>query len=323
MDRARRKRINRIKRIILNIVVILILVPWILCLFLFLKIKSDKVAYEKLKESYEVIMDSLGLHGNEMGHRVVLPENAVWTVSDSDAGEKADVILSEEDFYSPFGMEALSKKQSPDDNLTYRIYLTFDDGPSEVTDQVLSILREYNVKATFFVNGREDEESLSRYRAIVEAGHTIGMHGYSHVYRELYRSEESFLDDFERIYKLIYDTCGVKPVYYRFPGGSSNTVASRKNMHRFMTALHKRGVEYIDWNIESGDASKTELSPERLMQNVFKDFGQYHDNVVLFHDGAGHGNTAKILRFVIERARNMGAELLPITPDTVPVQHIK
>lgn len=319
MDRARRKRINRIKRIILNIVVILILVPWILCAFLFFKIKSDKVAYEKLKENYEIIMGSLGLYGNGAKINSSLPDNAVWTVSESDSMD----TLSQDQYFSPFGMEALSQKREKNDNLTYRIYLTFDDGPSEITDQVLSILREYNVKATFFVNGREDEDSLSRYRAIVDAGHTIGMHGYSHEYGKIYKSEENFIADMECIYKLIYNTCGVKPVYYRFPGGSSNTVASRKKMHQYMAALHERGIEYIDWNIESGDASKREIPPEQLMQNVFKDFGQYHDNVVLFHDGAGHGNTAKILRFVIERARNMGAELLPITPETVPVQHIK
>jgi peptidoglycan/xylan/chitin deacetylase (PgdA/CDA1 family) len=222
---------------------------------------------------------------------------------------------------SLFDGQELSREEEDID--TYDIYLTFDDGPSGNTDEILTILREYDVKATFFVNGREDDESLQRYSRIVQAGHTLGMHSYSHKYVELYASKDSFTADFYSIRNLIMKTTGVEPLYYRFPGGSSNHVVNSSTIKDYIDILHENGVEYIDWNIDSGDGQGESVKADIIINNVFKDFGRYKTNVVLMHDGIGHEETVKALPSIIERARNMGARLLPLTQEAVSVKHLR
>ncbi|MDE6608589.1 MAG: polysaccharide deacetylase family protein [Lachnospiraceae bacterium] len=72
-----------------------------------------------------------------------------------------------------------------------KVYLTFDDGPSVYTGEILDILKEYDVKATFFVVGKEGEKYEELYKRIVEEGHTLGMHSYSHKYSEIYETEQN------------------------------------------------------------------------------------------------------------------------------------
>lgn len=89
------------------------------------------------------------------------------------------------------------------------VYLTFDDGPSANTAAILDVLAAQGVKATFFVGGSEAENASELLRRIVEEGHTIGIHTYSHQYRELYSSVESYLADFKQVYDMIYEATGV------------------------------------------------------------------------------------------------------------------
>ena len=116
------------------------------------------------------------------------------------------------DFYAPQDLDATVVKEKT-------AYLTFDDGPSDNTDIILQTLQEENVNATFFVVGNSGEKNLARMRRMVQEGHTIGMHSYSHVYSEIYGSVEAYLDDMYRVFKLIRDTTGVTPSCFRFPGG--------------------------------------------------------------------------------------------------------
>ena len=102
------------------------------------------------------------------------------------------------------------------------VYLTFDDGPSSRTSEILDILKKENIKATFFVIGKEGEKEPEIMRRIVEEGHTLGIHTYSHVYTNVYASVESYLEDFNRTYELIYEATGLKTEIFRFPGGSIN-----------------------------------------------------------------------------------------------------
>ncbi|MPM54937.1 hypothetical protein SDC9_101720 [bioreactor metagenome] len=102
------------------------------------------------------------------------------------------------------------------------VYLTFDDGPTQLTDEILRILDKYDVKATFFVVGKDTPEGRARLQRIADAGHTIGIHSYSHKYNEIYRSVEDYLEDFNRAFEWVYETTGIKPSIFRFPGGSIN-----------------------------------------------------------------------------------------------------
>ena len=103
-------------------------------------------------------------------------------------------------------------------------FLTFDDGPSANTDKILEILDQYGVKATFFVVGTSTTSTVNqqRLRKIVNAGHTIGMHSWSHTYNKIYSSVDGFLEEFNRLYEWIYEVTGVHPTVFRFPGGSIN-----------------------------------------------------------------------------------------------------
>lgn len=100
----------------------------------------------------------------------------------------------------------------------HKVYLTFDDGPSKYTEEILDILDDYDVKATFFVLGKETEYSVKMLQEIARRGHTIGMHSYSHKYADVYRSVEDFSADFYRIYSYILENTGIQSTCYRFPG---------------------------------------------------------------------------------------------------------
>ena len=95
-----------------------------------------------------------------------------------------------------------------------KVYLTFDDGPSCHTVKLLNTLRDNHVKGTFFVVGREDKYSKAVYQRIVLDGNTLGMHSYSHIGNELYRSTESFEKDTAKLEKLLIDVTGVRPTFY-------------------------------------------------------------------------------------------------------------
>lgn len=315
-EEERRQRVNQIKKTIIGMIVAVIVLLCIVCVVL--GIKLYRVSSE-LKESRKQT-DVLSAINEAISTGVISYDDLMKGLDVTNENED----VQESDMGSIFGQDALLAE---DDGLTdadpYYIYLTFDDGPSSNTQDILTILREYGVKATFFVNGRTDEESLRMYGDIVQAGHTLGMHSYSHKYDEIYSSSEMFETDLRQIGELIYDTTGYSPKYYRFPGGSSNTAASGDAMKEFADILHDNGVEYVDWNVDSGDGSGRGLKADELVENVFRNFGKYHKNVVLMHDGAGHEETVAALPRIIERARNMGAELLPITDSSAAVQHKK
>ena len=163
------------------------------------------------------------------------------------------------------------------------IYLTFDDGPSKYTSDLLDILNKYNVKATFFVVNSYYNDILPR---IVEEGHALAIHSYTHDYGNIYSSVDNYFADLEKIQNLIYDKTGVITNLVRFPGGSSNTV-SKKYMTGIMTTLTKeveaRGFKYFDWNVSSGDAGEVTTS-DAVFNNVTSGIEKCKVPIVLQHD---------------------------------------
>lgn len=203
-----------------------------------------------------------------------------------------------------------------------KVYLTFDDGPSENTDEVLKILDEYGVKGTFFVIGKEDKDSLRRYKDIVKKGHTIALHSYTHNYKQIYAGLDAFKKDFKRISDLIYDVTGVRSKYYRFPGGTSNTV-SPSDMNIFVNYLNKEGIRYYDWNVLNQDADGKFHSPNQLYYNVINPIRRSKEKafIVLMHDSEPKKNTVKALPKVLETLLKDGYQLLPIDDETVQIHH--
>ena len=205
----------------------------------------------------------------------------------------------------------------------HKVYLTFDDGPSIYTNEILDILNQYNVKATFFVVGREGSSAEEALRRIVEEGHTLGMHSYSHKYRELYESMDSFAEDFEKVRDYIYQATGIESVCYRFPGGSSNTV-SEIDMHDFIDYLDSQGVEYYDWNVDAGDGGGKRLSTAELLENCTDSIDSRETSIVLLHDSAEKPTTVEALPDIIENLlARPDTVILPITENTRPVHHIE
>lgn len=163
------------------------------------------------------------------------------------------------------------------------MYLTFDDGPSEDNTQtVLDILKERGVKATFFVVGENVEKHPEVARRIVEEGHTIGIHCYNHDYQELYKSVDSYLEDFQKAHDAVYQATGVEAVLFRFPGGSINS--HNKGVYQdIIKEMTQRGYIYYDWNASLEDAVK-QSTPEELLRNGIDSTLGRRKVVMLGHD---------------------------------------
>lgn len=218
-----------------------------------------------------------------------------------------------------------TEKASDTDNGIYKgkkVYLTFDDGPSVLTDEILDTLADYNVKATFFVIGKTDTASKNLYKRIVDEGHTLGMHSYSHKYSKIYNSLEDFDKDFTKLWKLLYDTTGYKPSIYRFPGGSENLV-NKNGMDEFIRYLNDKSFVYFDWNVVNGDATGVNYTEEQLIDNVLKGVAAKRTSIVLMHDAQSKVKTVESLPELLEKLISGGAEVLPLDKDVSPIQMIK
>lgn len=220
-------------------------------------------------------------------------------------------------------IQETDKEEEAEEENMKKAYLTFDDGPSEATAEILDILKEYEVKATFFVIGKTDKNSAEMYKRIVEEGHTLAMHSYSHKYKEIYSSVKAFAEDFNKLQSLLYEITGVKPDIYRFPGGSSNSV-SEIGMKEFIKYIDAKNVVYFDWNVSAGDASsKKMLSADKIVENVMCDVQKHQSAVILMHDAKGKATTLEALPFIIEKLKEEGIEIRAIDRNVKPIQHIE
>ena len=200
------------------------------------------------------------------------------------------------------------------------VYLTFDDGPSERTPEVLNILDEENIKATFFVvNGNTHNHYM---KDIVEKGHTIALHTYTHDYKTIYASDEAYFNDLNAISDLVYAQTGIRSKLLRFPGGSSNTV-SRKYSEKIMTRLTKKveemGYTYFDWNVSSGDATYPSPSVEQIISNCKRIPKNTDTIIVLFHDSQTKTNTVAALKKIIREYKSQGYAFGQLSSSVQPV----
>lgn len=312
---ARRRRVQLLKRIIIATLITAIAVPVVLCVVLFCRMHLLENRIAVLTEQVALFSESARTENTEIAEGNVPGQNTPGTADapKEDPGAEGQ----------PDGVE----EQAADGTepvRTRKVYLTFDDGPSSNTDDILDILAAYDVKATFFVVGKEGEWAEKAYRRIVAEGHTLGMHSYTHEYSTVYASEEAFTEDLNRLRDYLREVTGVECAYYRFPGGSSNRV-SDMDMHVLIDCLYEQEITYVDWNVSSQDASNPVPDADTILQNCLEGIAKHHGTVVvLMHDAASKGSTVEVLPALIEAVQAMeDTELLPITEDTVPVQHIK
>ncbi len=199
-------------------------------------------------------------------------------------------------------------------------YLTFDDGPSEVTLSILATLKKYNVKATFFVTGAGKTAYLSN---IHNEGHTLALHCNSHVYAQVYKSESAYFADLKAISDKVEKVTGTKPMVVRFPGGSSNT-ASRAYTKGLMTTLTKKlpamGYAYFDWNVSSEDAGGARTAAA-IRNNVLNGAKGKSSVCVLMHDAGDKRATAAALPGIIEGLKAQGFTFKVLTTDVQGFKH--
>ncbi len=299
---------QRLKKMIVGIVAAGLVFPILCCVYLLCRLHGINGTLEDLSRR----LDDL-----EAGNQRLQTELQQLQEKVQETGQTLQI---QEDASAQESTQPVAEEHSGQEQI-HKVYLTFDDGPSIYTNDILDILDRYQVKATFFVVGKEGSNAEEALQRIVEDGHTLGMHSYSHKYKELYESMESFTQDFEKIRDYIYQVTGVESVYYRFPGGSSNTV-SEIDMHEFIDYLDSQGVEYYDWNVASGDGGSMKLSTDTLLENCTKDIDTRDTSIVLLHDSAEKPTTVEALPEIIENIlARPDTVILPITENTKPVHH--
>ncbi len=201
----------------------------------------------------------------------------------------------------------------------HTIYLTFDDGPGPYTEKLLDILKEHDVKVTFFVT-----HVFSQYEGLLKRekkeGHAIGIHSYSHDYTKIYASTEAFWNDSAAMQDVIVKQTGEETKLMRFPGGSSNTVS--KDTPGIMTKLVKeagdKGFSYFDWNVASGDAGAT-TSADDVLQNCKVGAANHKNAVILCHDVKEY--TVNAMEAFITWAKENGYTFAALTPESDGAHH--
>lgn len=186
------------------------------------------------------------------------------------------------------------------------VYLTFDDGPSENTKKIIDILDKYDAKATFFVTG--NNKKCNKYiKEAYEKGHTIGLHTYSHDYKEVYSSMDAYFDDLNKIGQMVKEQIGFVPKYIRFPGGSSNTKSAsycKGLMTTLVSEVQNRGYQYYDWNADSTDAAGNNRPVSVIVKNATQSKAKNIN--LLMHDTAAKSTTVEALPKIIEHYQKLG-----------------
>lgn len=314
-QRERRKRVQRIKNTIVIVLTGWILISMILIVCLFAQTISLNKRLDRLTKEIAA--------REQTTKEQVLAEDTETSARQNETEEAQDTeTRSTWEPVTPPAVGISEEENQAVEGEPYKVYLTFDDGPSENTAAILDTLNRYGVKATFFVMGKEEEEFQAVYKRIVDEGHTLGMHSYSNKYSVLYQSEEAFEEDFHALQDYLYEVTGVQSKYYRFPGGSSNQI-SNVPMANFIHFLNTEGVVYYDWNVSAGDAASTAYTAEEMIANVTEDVVKYKTSVVLLHDSSDKKTTVEMLGTLIEALQGMNAEILPIDENASVIQYVK
>lgn len=305
-QRERRKRVNRIKN---GIIVIISL--WMIVSLLAIIILS--VCVVKLNRRVSVLEENKALAVQQISTEAVA-DNTI----------EPDTVATEtesEDLYADVIRGIDTPENMAGEGDEHLVYLTFNCEVGDNTLKILDVLDKHQIKATFFVSGDTNEELIPIYQRIVNDGHTLGMHSYSNQYSTIYTSTDAFYNDYKQISDFLFETCGIRSEYYRFPGGSGNEI-SNVDMAEFVHILNEEQITFYDWNVSAGDAA-FDYTADDVVNNVTDGVANYKTSVVLLHDGEDKSTTVQALEPLIEQLNDMGAKILPIDENTDVIQYIK
>lgn len=188
------------------------------------------------------------------------------------------------------------------------VFLTFDDGPSNLTPQFIDTLTQYNVNATFFVTYQPQFEET--YKKIIEAGNTIQIHTATHDYNSIYSSVSAYVEDFTKAYDYVCNITGTKPEYFRFPGGSTNSYG-KSIVRSIASTMSDKGFQFVDWNVSVGDGSASATKDSIIAKITAESEGKNHI-VMLAHDSETKSETLAALPEIIQYYQNNGYEFRTI-----------
>lgn len=277
------------KRLILFILVLLILIPTGLAIFFGIQCSDLK---KQLAEGGTAdpnpthpAVDPLPLEGEALPYQELYPE-----------------------LYST---AQVPQKRKSEPNT---VYLTVNTSLNTNTRQVLDILEQYGIKATFFVSGTSDTEALTILQEIANRGHTVGLGSYSGAYSDIYKSIPAYLDDFKQIYDLVYATIGVKAEIFRFLGGSINPY-NYDNFRELNAEMLRRHFVFFDWSVSAQGAESAEDGAQRILNGMEGS----SRGIILIEDAAGCEAQVEALPAAIEALTDKGYGFQPLTAEVNPV----
>ena len=268
-------------------------------------------------EKYQKIVKATDNYDGDLTSKikVKLKGNQVtYTVKDSN-GNKASLKRK-------VNIPKNQKKKTKESKQT--IYLTFDDGPSEYTDDLLEILDTYNVKATFFTTSAQPDKAYLMKEAH-KKGHTVAVHTETHIFAQVYSSDKEFWKDFDNQNKVIKEMTGKSSTIFRFPGGSSNTISLNYSpgiMTRLVKQSKKKKLQFFDWNVSSGDAGLVDTREDvydNVVLGIIAANRANEPSIVLQHDT--HGYSVDAVEKIILWGLDNGYEFKPLTYDSFAPHH--
>jgi peptidoglycan/xylan/chitin deacetylase (PgdA/CDA1 family) len=318
VQRQKRKRINRMKNIIVATIAF-----WMLASLVAIVILS--VCLGKLNQRVHVLEKALDTEVVEIKTDTEPDTEPTGTAQEDTETEQPSETETESENVN-VDYTNVVRGIDTEDNMaaegdTHYVYLTFDSTPGSNTEQILDVLDNYQLKATFFVAGDVSEDYYDTVRRIVDDGQTLGMRSFAGSYSTIYASTEAFESDFFQISDFLYELTGERCSLYRFPGGSGNEI-SNVDMAEFVHILNANEISYFDWNVSAGDAA-SDYSVEDVVNNVVEGVSQYKTSVVLLHDASDKSTTVEALASLIEALQGMDAQILPIDENTTRIQYIK
>lgn len=263
----------------------------------FIKVKSDnKQNADKVKElnkskdSYSKELESVNNEKDDLNKKVTELESEKESLADKNA-ELESVMTA----------QGIKEKAAADKKI---VYLTFDDGPSDLTPQFLDTLDSYGVNATFFVTYQPQHEDI--YKDTIARGNSIQIHTASHDYDKVYASEEAYIADFNEIFEYVKNVTGTTPNYFRFPGGSTNSYG-KSIVKSIAKDMKTNGYDFVDWNVSVGDGSAKATKDSIIAKIQTESEGKNHI-VMLAHDSGTKTETLAALPEIIEYYKANGYE---------------
>ena len=282
-------KINKKKIIIISIIFFVIIV--IIGLSIFLGIKNakqaeeEKIAEENIKTEQEKIEEKK-----------------------REEEQRIEEEKLKKRFFTNFSEEQLQAVEDIYDSEEKRVFLTFDDGPSStVTPLILDLLKQQNIKATFFVLGNRVMSNPELVKREFDEGHYIANHGYSHVYSEIYENPQNVLDEYNYTNECIHEvleTTEYNSRVFRFPGGSVGGYYSEIK-DEAKQLLRDNNIASLDWNALTRDAEGAHTK-ESIMENLEETVEDKSSVVVLMHDSYDKILTYECLPDVIQFFRERG-----------------